>query len=221
MKQNLVKIQANTLLDLIWNASRYCCGRQSYACSYAEDYWQLIRANRKQMNETRLRFFARDLRSEVSTYLGFYKGMHIENTSNDRIRYDAHSLMCEWCMNHPDADVTKGEFYIDCIKGTVEQDLSMNCGDEDDIIDELRHFPLHYLEYWCKLANAIDRQEPAIVRRGEESEIVGVVKRVEYARYADGTEGWFEVYNVPDKGFNSYVAKDAEIVEAPEYVRTE
>jgi hypothetical protein len=117
-------------------------------------------------------------------------------------------------MEHPDADLTRSEFYIDCVKGTVEYE-------DTDFVDEFRKFPLHHLEYWCKLADAIDRQEPAIVRRGEESEIVGVVKRVEYARYADGTEGWFEVYNVPDKGFNSYVAKDAEIVEAPDYVRTE
>jgi hypothetical protein len=220
MKKELVKIQANTLLDLIWNASRYCCGRQSYACSYAEDYWQLIRANRKLMNENRLRFFARDLRSQVSGCISFYKGMHVEGAFNDRIRYDAHSLMCQWCMEHPDADLARSEFYIDCIKGTVEQDLNTNCSDKDTI-GKIKRFPLHHLEYWCKLADAIDRQEPAIVRRGEDSEIVGVVKRVEYARYADGTEGWFEVYNVPDKGFNSYVAKDAEIVEAPGNVRTE
>jgi hypothetical protein len=199
-----VTLNADTLLELIWNATRYCIGRHSYVSTYANDYWHLIRLNRDKMNENRLRFFARDIRSQISTCMQFGKGIYVKGNSNDRICYDAHSLICQWLMAHPDVDYTKGEFFVDCINGIVEHD------NVQDTVDTLRRFPDIDLQIWARLADCIDRQQQIDVEFGGKTTRVNAVRCLGYDKT---NKMWRELWILPNSGLDIYVSPECKVTE--------
>jgi hypothetical protein len=201
---NKVTLNADTLLELIWNATRYCIGRHSYASTFANDYWQLIRLNRDKMNENRLRFFARDIRSQISTCLQFGKGVHVKGSSNDRICYDAHSLICQWLMAHPDEAYIKGEFLVDCINGDVKYN------NVQDTVGTLRRFPDIDLRIWARLADCIDRQQPIDVKYDGKTHRTNALRCLDYDNI---NKTWRVLWILPDKGLDRYISPECEITE--------
>lgn len=154
--ENLITLNADTLLDeLMWQATRYCIGRHSYVSSYAEDYWRIIRKNWDKFNYDRLKFFARDIRAEVSDVVHLYSNVQVTGSYNDCIVYDAYTLIARYVANH--SEVPKDTlFLVDCISGEVETDKFVN-SDFNFKAFSLSEWE-HDLLPWIRLANCIDRQ---------------------------------------------------------------
>lgn len=155
MKDYLIKIGADTLLnELTWCATRYCIGRKTYVTSYAKDYCDIIRANRDKFNPERLKFFARDIRANVSDVVGWYSDVRVENAYNDRIVYDAYTLLTKHLqgVTEPSCNV---RYIVDCISGEVTTEAY-------EPKDYATYFDPQSCEYdllpWVRLANCIDRQ---------------------------------------------------------------
>lgn len=162
-----IKISADTLLDqLLWCATRYCIGRSSYVTTYAEDFWQIICHNRAKFNPERLKFFARDIRAYVSDAVGGYSNMRVENAYNDRIVYDAYSLIAKHLDGVTEAPSDK-KYTVDCISGEVTEKPYTPNG-----------YPMYFnpvdhgyeLLPWVRLANCIDRQYEVICENGDKTE---------------------------------------------------
>lgn len=163
-----INISLTNFDNLLWCATRYCIGRHSYVSSYAQDFWKIISGNRDKLNNSRLLFLARDIRSEISNYINCYNNVIIKNAHNDRIRFDAFTLLCEYKRMRPDQKWDGYLSYeVDCIMGEVEAyplDAShykpgMLTLDLDNELD---------LPYWAMLANCIDRQyEVTVSDNGE------------------------------------------------------
>lgn len=143
------------LLDqMIWCATRYCIGRRSYVCSYAEDYWHVIRRNRDKFNPNQLKFFARDIRAYVSNVVGGYSNVRVENAYNDRIVYDAFTLLSRYLYGMVEAPHDK-KYTVDCESGKITEGSYTPNG-----------YPVYFnpseqqydLLPWVRLANCIDRQ---------------------------------------------------------------
>lgn len=145
-----ITLNADTLLDeLMWPATRYCIGRHSYVSLYAEYYWQIIRKNWGKFNYDRLKFFARDIRAEVSDVVNYHSNIKVVNAYNDRIVYDAYTLLMRLPWIPEDKVIV-----VDCISGDI--------ADEDmDGFEGSKFIPSeweHDLLPWIRLANCIDRK---------------------------------------------------------------
>jgi hypothetical protein len=150
-----VTLDADTLLnDIIWQASRYCVGRTSYVSTNAYLYWQIIRMNRSKFDSARLRFFARDLRANISDVLHWRRGINVTNAYNDRIESDAYTLLMMYLMEHPSIDPKTTRFDIDCLQCTVTSEpLQVKLAGMDTMPSEFNS-----LLPWVMLADCIDRQ---------------------------------------------------------------
>lgn len=143
------------LLDqLIWCATRYCIGRSSYVTTYAEDYWRVIRHNRDKFNPARLKFFARDIRAYVSDVVGCCHNVRVENAYNDRIVYDAYSLLAKHLYGFTEPPHNT-KYTVDCVSGEIAQEPR-------EPSTHPFYFNLSERQYdllpWVRLANCIDRQ---------------------------------------------------------------
>lgn len=188
--KNSITLNADTLLDeMMWQATRYCIGRHSYVSSYAEDYWQIIRKNFGKFNYNRLKFFARDIRAEISNTIGYYSNIKIKNADNDRIIYDAYTLLVEYFKRYSNISSIQ-DFIVDCVSGKVTHDgpylglRSFNPSEwENDLIP------------WIRLANCIDRQYEITCEKG------GKIKKVICIQDPDGT------YTCVDR-WNAHIVMD-------------
>lgn len=151
---------------LLWCATRYCIGRHSYVSGYAQDFWRIIQRNRGLLKEDRLKFFARDIRTEVSNIIDRYGNVSVTNAYNDCIKYDALTLLASYVREHPDQRECDTFYEVDCLTGEVEASpwgLTKS---------HLYSLPFHVrneidLPYWILLANCIDRQyEVKFLRNG-------------------------------------------------------
>lgn len=143
--------------NLLWCATRYCIGRHSYVSGYAQDFWRIIQRNRGLLKEDRLKFFARDIRAEISNRMNCYGNILVHNADNHCIKYDALSLLANYVQNHPEQKEGETFYEIDCITGNVEA--------SSWAIESRRSALLPFyicnefdLPYWALLANCIDRQ---------------------------------------------------------------
>lgn len=150
--KNSITLNADTLLDeFMWQATRYCIGRHSYVSSYAEDYWRIIRKNWNKFNYDRLKFFARDIRAEVSAVVGCYSNIQLLNAYNDRIVYDAYTLLAKHLLGVQEIPYNKA-YIVDCVSGEITEIVSagFNCFKPNEYE--------HDLLPWIRLANCIDRK---------------------------------------------------------------
>lgn len=150
MSKKEITLNVESFDNLLWCATRYCIGRHSYVSTYAEDFWRIINANRGKFNPNRLKFFARDVRTEVSCVVNYHGNVQVENVYNDRIVYDAYTLLAR--LPHIQKDV---EYTVDCISGEITEEPYKTNGLQT-------HFNLSEwacdLLPWVRLANCIDRQ---------------------------------------------------------------
>lgn len=153
--KNSISIGADMLLDqLIWCATRYCIGRSSYVTTYAEDYWRVIHRNRNKFNPDRLKFFARDIRAYVSDVVGGYSNVRVENAYNDRIVYDAYTLLTKHLGAV--AEVPRDKRYVvDCLSGEVAEEPYM-VSNHGIYFNPTNH--AYDLLPWVRFANCIDHQ---------------------------------------------------------------
>ena len=185
---NQITIDAGFLLNhLMWNSTRYCVGRHSYVSMYAEDYWRIIRQNREKFNESRLRFFARDIKNEIADVMRYWDNVKTENTGNDRIKYDPHFLLCRYMYNHPECEFTKTDFEIDCIAGTVTASPRPEPIEENMAM--FHKIPDVDLMEWSKLASCILDSFTVEIKNGDKKESVEVIESYEQVRY-DYDEPW-------------------------------
>ncbi len=176
-----ITLSADTLLDkLMWQATRYCIGRHSYVSSYAEDYWRIIRKNWDKFNYDRLKFFARDIRAEVSDVVNYHSNIKVVNAYNDRIVYDAYTLLMRlpWI---PEDRVT----IVDCISGDIVLEDTDNFKGSKFIPSEWEHDLLP----WIRLANCIDRQYEV------DYEVNGRIEKEICIQEPDGTYACVERWN--------------------------
>lgn len=155
-KDRSIHVSPATFLNkLLWNATRYCIGRQSYVSSYAFDFIQLINDNRDKLSEVRLREYANDIRREISHRVKFTHGILIEGNS---YRVDAYTLFCTYIYGRG----------IKSLKELAQYDYLLNVKEStvqplpaSDPIENEKSFASllmwHDLNEWAKLANSIDR----------------------------------------------------------------
>lgn len=153
--KDTIKISAETLLDeLLWPATRYCIGRRSYVTGNAEDYCRIIHHYRDKFSAERLKFFARDIRSYISNAVGFYSNVQVDNAYNDRIVYDAYTLLAKHLVDEKEMPRDR-RYVVDCISGGIQAESR-----EPERISSL--FKPEECEYyllpWVRLANCLDRQ---------------------------------------------------------------
>lgn len=153
---NTITLSAEHFLnEILWPATRYCIGRQSYVTSYAEGYWHIIRQNLDKFDPDRLCFFAADIRAYISDCVSYYDNVHVENAYNDRIRYDAFSLLYKYIEAIPLEERTDETYTVDCLSGEVTaepfkpKDYPIRFGHKERLYDLLP---------WVRLANCIDRR---------------------------------------------------------------
>lgn len=155
------------------------------------------------LNEGRLKFYARDIRSEISNVLRWHSNMLIENAFNDRIVFDAYSLYLDYMRQHPDTDPTHTKFRIDCISGEVETEP----------MGEGAHGSMTAFTYdtdlncWVKLANCIDRQMTIT------AEYNGEVHTGDYVRILEFAGGYGNFGAIEERYFavdnhNAFLPKD-------------
>jgi len=125
--------------------------------SYAQDFWHIIQSNRDNLKQDRLEFLARDIRAEVSDRINRYSNISVNNAYNDRIKYDALTLLANYVRKHPEQIECETFYEIDCITGEVDT--------SSWAIESHRSSSLPFcvsnemdLSYWVLLANCIDRQ---------------------------------------------------------------
>lgn len=153
--KDTIKISAETLLDeLLWYATRYCIGRRSYVTGNAEDYWRIIHHNRDKFSAERLKFFARDIRVYISDAVGFYSNVQVDNAYNDRIVYDAYTLLAKHLADEKEMPRNR-RYVVDCISG----DIQTESREPERIFSLFKPEECeYYLLPWVRLANCIDRQ---------------------------------------------------------------
>lgn len=157
MKTNIInpqiKVNPDTLLELMFDSARYCIGsRTGHAAMMAQDIWHIIRFDRDKFNEDRLQFFARDIRAEISQFVGGWQNCKVTHAYNDCIKYDAYTLLCKYLEAHPDEVFGSCDFEIDCVSGEVK------CYDGGVESSAYSPYPYDGLPQWIMLANCIDRQ---------------------------------------------------------------
>lgn len=158
---NSITLSADTLFnELMWQATRYCIGRRSYVSSYAEDYWRIIQKNWDKFYYDRLKFFARDIRAEVSSVVHGYSNVFVDNAYNDCIVYDAYTLIARYFATHSEVPENT-RFIVNCISGEVATNEIINY---NEIVNHPQFMAFrpseweHDLLPWIRLANCIDRQ---------------------------------------------------------------
>lgn len=155
-----VKLSSSIFDDLLWCATRYCIGRQSYVSSYAQEFWNVIKNNKKALSIERLKFFARDIRTNISEIVGMYSNVKVENAYNDKIVGDAYSLLASYIYTFNEKYFNPEDwiFTVDCVRCTVHAERNPKfLKDKADAflftLGKQRN-----LAYWAMLANCIDNQ---------------------------------------------------------------
>ncbi len=143
--------------NLLWCATRYCIGRHSYVSSYAQDFWRIIQNNRELLKEDRLKFFARDIRTEVSHRISRYDNVSVEHAYNDCIQFDALTLLASYAQAHPKQKECETFYEVDCLTGQVDVFPWEDKGKSSYSLPFQVHNEID-LPYWILLANCIDRQ---------------------------------------------------------------
>lgn len=156
-ENKFIKMRADSILldELIWPATRYCIGRHSYVSSYAETYWSIIKEGWDSFNQSRLQFYARDIKTEISNHMNWWDNVKTINAYNDIIKYDSYFLLSKYFSEHPDCVFADNDFEIDCVSGEITVTKR-----ETPVKDSLVRMPEWDLPHWSKLASAIsDRYE--------------------------------------------------------------
>lgn len=199
--KNSISIGADMLLDqMIWCATRYCIGRKSYVCSYAEDYWHVIRRNRDKFNPDRLKFFARDIRAYVSDVVGGYSNVRVENAYNDRIVYDAYSLLAKHLYGFTEPPHNT-KYTLDCVSGEIVQEPFKPSAPPFYFNPSEQQYDLLP---WVRLANCIDRQYEVTCEKD------GITEKAVCIQDPDGT---YTCVNNWRRAANALYIKDIKTIE--------
>ena len=157
MTTKSIHLSPNDFDNLLWCATRYCIGRHSYVSGYAQDFWHIIQSNRGLLKEDRLKFFACDIRAEVSNRINYYGNISVQHSYNDCIKYDALTLLASYAREHPEQKEHETFYEVDCLTGEVNT--------SPWTLENQRSYSLPFqvcneidLPYWVLLANCIDRQ---------------------------------------------------------------
>lgn len=167
LENDNITISASTLLDdFLFCVARYCIGRHSYVSMYASEIWNIIDKNLDKFDHDRLLFFAGDLRAEISDRVGrYFSQFKVENAYNHDIVKDANTLLADYLDEHPDVDIKKTKFYIDCVNCTVETEPYTPKPD-DYSLGDLFTLPDHDLSAWALLADRIESAVKNYSKRG-------------------------------------------------------
>ena len=205
-----ISIDADTLLnDFIWNAARYAIRRCTYMSGLHRDIWGVLKGNLDKFNHERLMFFARDIKAEVSDRCRWWINVDTEGAYNDRIRYDAYTLLGKYMCEHPDTDAKHTKFIVDCIKGTVATEPWEKperwIGDAWDGLGDCD------IDGWQTLAMKIDRLDAVQVTTEYEGKTetypcIPVYTCVRYS--ADEPWRWELRYNPIDKPASTIIAEE-------------
>lgn len=158
----VISIDADVLLDdYMFQATRYIVGRNSYITSNAIDYLLLIDKNRDKFNEDRLKFFASDIRENISNQVKFFRNVHVENHHNSTCKYDAYSLIVQACIDKgiKAHNTAKYVFFVDCYTGECKVE-----GAKQDYSKEYCFRLDIDLPKFISLANSIDRQKEITIK---------------------------------------------------------
>lgn len=178
-----LKLSPRKWLDeFAWWGMRYCIGRRSAASLMWSEIMEVL-VNQKECfvgMEDRLRFFARDIRSEISQRMGWLEGITVSREYNSVIVTDAYSLLVRHLQNHPEEKFETHDFEIDCVAETVTSAPSKQ-------LKTMLHdiFPATDFHGWIKLANFIDRQKKLLVGNGTQEEEVICVEMPTVEDYAE------------------------------------
>lgn len=154
--ESVVSTPTSNLLEILFCATRYCIGRHSYVSAYAGDIWNMIEGNLDKFNHKRLAFFASDIRAEISERISRYISQFtVEGAYNHTIVKDAHELLCQYLQEHPDTDIKRTKFHIDCRECTVKTE-PYEPKPNDYAISSFSPLPDHDLAAWSRLADRID-----------------------------------------------------------------
>lgn len=193
LPKDTILMSTDTLLnELMFCAARYCIGRHSYVSSYARDYWNIIRHNRDEFNEERLQFFARDIMSEISNHMNWWKNVHTEEAYNCSIKYDSYYLLSKYLCEHPDCVFEKTDFNINCLTGEV---IASERKEPVEIILSEK-MPETDLEQWSCLASAISRQLTVEVKGSDKYQAIECYEQVRYNKDEDWH--WEKQYRLVD-----------------------
>lgn len=169
----------------IW-AMRYCINRSTYANDTWKDILSIIEKNSETFRGNknllqRLKFFAGDIRSEISMSFGWNDGISIEGNSNSIIKTDAYSLITKFLEENPEYSWDCYNFKIDCVKDIVTpHKRKENRSKSSGTFCMYGDFPNDSFSGWIKLANSIDKRNIITVSNGEieESEICAEIPTI-------------------------------------------
>lgn len=198
------------LNDFAWWGMRYCIGRKSGASLMCYDILEVLETQKecfedKKIKE-RLKFFARDIRAEISQRMNWLKGVICRGDSNSQIVTDAYTLLVKYLEDNPEIKFEENDFDIDCAAEIVS---SVPSSQLKDITYDT--FPSSDFHGWIKLANYIDRQKKITVGNGEKEEIAICVEIPTVEDYSEGRVAmvWSPIY--PLSSTNRYYL--------PEYIK--
>ena len=196
--KDTVTLSCDFLLDeLLFPAIRYCINRHSYVSSYAQDYWNIIRHNQEAFNTERLKFFAGDIKAQISDAMNWWKNVHTTEAYNNTIKYDAYFLLTKFLYEHQNIKFEEYDFDINCFTGSVvatkrETPLTDSEKAWNDI-------PNCDLSPWSHLASRITDGFMVIVKGNDNTQKVEVCESYDYVRYEGEAEHhWVKYYNVVD-----------------------
>lgn len=122
MNQNKISIDPDWLMNhLIISAMRYDASRSSYIVSDLVDIASLIHNNRDKFNQDRIQWLARDLRSIASDRLNWLQNVTCDGVGNDRIVYDAYTLIAKHLQKNPDIRFCDYDWEVDCVSGKIDK----------------------------------------------------------------------------------------------------
>lgn len=120
MKNIQISLETDWLMNhLIISAMRYDASRSSYIVSDLIDIAGIIHKNRDKFDEDRVKWLVRDLRETASNRLGYLKNVQCNNNYNDRIVYDAYTLIAKHLQDNPDIRFCDYDWEVDCISGKI------------------------------------------------------------------------------------------------------
>lgn len=169
-EENSIQLDPRAWLDdIAWWAMRYCICRNTYA----NDTWKTILSTiehypnqfRNERNLSRLKFFARDIRSEISGSFAFTSGIDVEGSYNSVIQIDAYSLLATGLEENDKVSWNDYDFEIDCVEKRISPNQrAIPRSKSND--SSYTSFPRTEFEGWIKLANSIDNRYRVTVSNG-------------------------------------------------------
>lgn len=201
------------LENFAWWGMRYCIGRQSYASGTWADILDVLEKNREEFISDkkvfdRLKYFAADIRAEISTIVGFIDGILVQQSHNSQIVEDAYSLLVRHLSNPKcNAVFNSYDFEINCRTCQVYLTRPRNMPRSENSFS--MGFPRSDFHGWIKLANSIDKRKLVTLEDGNGNE-----EKVLCSEMPVNCEGKVEMVYSPIKYLsanrwydNSYVVK--------------